>query len=287
MDQLIVGSLVRLKSCLGIEENFRHLQSMFMVGGERNEWYEHDSLFHVVPGSAGGGSVSLVSFNYSDKVVRHCDSSVILADRDSAGPLIEDMSWFAKPALNGRAGCVSLESVSLPSHFVRHHDGLVRVARVTDTEAFRDGASWCVEVVQKPEFTMTWEKLPQSPGKAKVRTKLTVDEYYGLTTSGSAATAAPHINTAREWAAEGTAAVALDTMLALATGGNFLPRDIKTISETVREAGKHPSKVTKEYSLNPGEYLDLFQCILRVHAVGGALVEIHGSVKQVGEGELP
>ena len=149
---LLPGSIVRLRGSNFPDKNLRHTDFKFKLGEPMDPSYDPDSTFHVIPGRSGSfGSVSLKSANFGDRVVRQCKGLLELAPLpppDHAESIASDSSWYVRPALNGRADCISLESVRLPLHFVWHEKFKVKIKKGNGTASFNDDASWIVDVLQ-------------------------------------------------------------------------------------------------------------------------------------------
>jgi hypothetical protein len=80
--------------------------------------FREDTTFSVVPGLAGGTSISLESVNYPGQFLRHQNGRIKLA-ADDGSPLFKlDASFERVPGLAGRES--SLRSVNYPDAYIRH-----------------------------------------------------------------------------------------------------------------------------------------------------------------------
>ncbi|MFG1677570.1 family 43 glycosylhydrolase [Micromonospora sp. NPDC049282] len=102
-----------------------------------------DSQFRIVPGLAGGGTVSLESANFPGYFLRHRDFA-LRVERDDGSALFDgDASFHRQSGLADDAG-FSLESQNFPGRYVRHRDGLLYVETVTSS-ADRASATFHLE----------------------------------------------------------------------------------------------------------------------------------------------
>ncbi|MBU8861657.1 MULTISPECIES: family 43 glycosylhydrolase [unclassified Micromonospora] len=102
-----------------------------------------DSQFRVVPGLAGGGTVSLESTNFPGYFLRHRDFALYV-ERDDGSTLFDgDASFHRRSGLAASAG-LSLESQNFPGRYVRHRDGLLHLETVSSS-ADRDSATFHLE----------------------------------------------------------------------------------------------------------------------------------------------
>ncbi|MDH2430522.1 family 43 glycosylhydrolase [Sphaerisporangium sp. TRM90804] len=102
-----------------------------------------DSQFRIVPGLAGGGTVSLESTNYPGYYLRH---SYYLArvDRNDGSALFAADASFTRRAGLASASGVSFESANLPGYYLRHSDYQLRVDP-TGTGTFAADATFILE----------------------------------------------------------------------------------------------------------------------------------------------
>ncbi|WP_431876082.1 family 43 glycosylhydrolase [Micromonospora marina] len=102
-----------------------------------------DSQFRIVPGLAGGGSVSLESTNFPGYFLRH-RAFALYVERDDGSTLFDgDASFDRRPGLAASEG-ISLESRNFPGRYVRHRDGLLQLEPV-GTGADRAAATFHLE----------------------------------------------------------------------------------------------------------------------------------------------
>ncbi|MFD6662267.1 family 43 glycosylhydrolase [Micromonospora chalcea] len=102
-----------------------------------------DSQFRIVPGLAGGGSVSLESTNFPGYFLRH-RAFALYVERDDGSALFDnDASFQRRPGL-AAAEALSLESQNYSGRYVRHRDGLLQLEAV-NTSADRAAATFHLE----------------------------------------------------------------------------------------------------------------------------------------------
>jgi GH43 family beta-xylosidase len=92
-----------------------------------------DSQFRIVPGLAGGGSVSLESTNYPGYYLRHRDLAGYVERNDGSAQFRSDASFQRRAGLADATG-ISLESVNFAGRYVRHRGGLLYVETVPAAE---------------------------------------------------------------------------------------------------------------------------------------------------------
>ncbi|MEU2181374.1 family 43 glycosylhydrolase [Streptomyces thermolilacinus] len=88
-----------------------------------------DSQFRVVPGLAGGGTVSLESAAHPGYFLRHRNFEVWLEKNDGTALFRADASWAARAGLADPRG-LSYESYNFPGRYLRHHQYLLQVQAV-------------------------------------------------------------------------------------------------------------------------------------------------------------
>jgi GH43 family beta-xylosidase len=96
-----------------------------------------DSQFRIVPGLAGGGTVSLESANNPGRFLRHRNFEVWLDRNDGSALFRGDASFVQRAGLADPAG-VSFESVNFPGRYVRHSSNLLYVQPAGTTTARAD-----------------------------------------------------------------------------------------------------------------------------------------------------
>ncbi|MDG4831212.1 family 43 glycosylhydrolase [Solwaraspora sp. WMMD1047] len=79
-----------------------------------------DSQFRIVPGLAGGGSVSLESTNFPGYYLRHRNYQVWVERNDNSAVFRADASFHRRAGLADAAG-VSFESTNFPGRYLRHN----------------------------------------------------------------------------------------------------------------------------------------------------------------------
>ncbi|MFF5308868.1 family 43 glycosylhydrolase [Streptomyces massasporeus] len=89
-----------------------------------------DSQFRVVPGLAGGGTVSLESANFPGHYLRHKNFEVWLEKNDGSTRFASDATFWQRAGLADPAG-VSFESSNYPGRYVRHWEYLLNVQAVS------------------------------------------------------------------------------------------------------------------------------------------------------------
>ncbi|SES27904.1 Beta-xylosidase, GH43 family [Lentzea xinjiangensis] len=96
-----------------------------------------DSQFKVVPGLAGGGTVSLESTNFPGYHLRHRNSELWVERNDGTALFRGDASFSQRAGL-AAGSAVSFESANLPGRYIRHVNGLLHVQAVTDAQGRAD-----------------------------------------------------------------------------------------------------------------------------------------------------
>jgi len=86
---------------------------------------------------------SFRSWNYPDRYIRHRLSlgyidPIVASDKLGR----KDATFRFVPGLAGR--CRSFESVNYPGHFLRHQNYRLKLAKQTDTQLFKEDATFCV-----------------------------------------------------------------------------------------------------------------------------------------------
>jgi Alpha-L-arabinofuranosidase B (ABFB) domain/Glycosyl hydrolases family 43 len=102
-----------------------------------------DSQFRLVPGLAGGGTVSLESTNFPGYYLRHSNFEGWVRRDDGTAAFRADASFTRRPGLTG-SGTVSFESVNFPGRYLRHYDNLIYVQAVS-TATDRADATFILE----------------------------------------------------------------------------------------------------------------------------------------------
>jgi GH43 family beta-xylosidase len=121
---------VRLRSHNFPDRYIRHWE--FRARLEANVTALADSQFRIVPGLAGGGSVSLESTNYPGYYLRHRNNEAWVDRSDGTALFNSDASFHRRAGLADAAG-VSFESVNFPGRYLRHVNYLLRLETVPDT----------------------------------------------------------------------------------------------------------------------------------------------------------
>ena len=94
-----------------------------------------DSSFRIVPGLAGGKSVSFESRNYPGQYLRHQGFRIKLHRPDGSDLFRKDASFWTVPGL-ADPSWNSFESVNYPGHYIRHREFHLYLER-GDGELFR------------------------------------------------------------------------------------------------------------------------------------------------------
>ncbi|MCZ7429974.1 family 43 glycosylhydrolase [Micromonospora sp. WMMA1949] len=102
-----------------------------------------DSQFRIVPGLAGGGSVSLESTNFPGYYLRH-RAFALYVERDDGSVLFDNDASFQRRAGLAAAEGLSLESQNYSGRYVRHRDGPLHLETV-GTSADRAAATFHLE----------------------------------------------------------------------------------------------------------------------------------------------
>ncbi len=102
-----------------------------------------DSQFRLVPGLAGGGSVSLESTNFPGYCLRHSNFEGWVRRNDGTATFRADASFTRRAGLTG-SGTVSFESVNFPGRYLRHYENAVFVQAVS-TATERADATFILE----------------------------------------------------------------------------------------------------------------------------------------------
>jgi hypothetical protein len=96
-----------------------------------------DSQFRIVPGLAGGDTVSLESANLPGYYLRHRNYEVWVQKDDGSALFKADASFHRRAGLADPAA-VSFESSNLPGRYIRHYDYLLHVQTPTTATARAD-----------------------------------------------------------------------------------------------------------------------------------------------------
>lgn len=123
-----------------------------MAKGVDNRWYVTAVWANIpVPvytapsGSTGdfsgfiGKVVSFTSVNFPDRQIMVKDNLGVL-DPPPAGSNLN--SFKVVPALNGKVGFISLESVTFPGHYLRHESLRIKLHQSNGSQIFKDDASF-------------------------------------------------------------------------------------------------------------------------------------------------
>jgi GH43 family beta-xylosidase len=85
-----------------------------------------DSQFRIVPGLAGGGTVSLESASHPGYYLRHKNYEIWLERNDGSALFASDASFHRRAGLADSAA-VSFESYNFPGRYIRHYDYLLHI----------------------------------------------------------------------------------------------------------------------------------------------------------------
>ena len=132
---------VRLRSDNQPDRFVRHWEYRARI--EANVTNLADSQFRIVPGLAGGGTVSLESTNFPGYYLRHRNYELWVERDDGSALFGGDASFRRRAGLADSAG-ISLESQNFPGRYVRHSDGLLYIEAVTSS-AERASATFHLE----------------------------------------------------------------------------------------------------------------------------------------------
>lgn len=101
-----------------------------------------DASFKVVPGLAGGSSVSFESVNYPGYFLRHQNFRIKLHQFSNDDLFRKDTSFMIRPGL-ANGSWSSLESVNYPGHYIRHKNFHLYLEKGSD-DLFRKDATFRV-----------------------------------------------------------------------------------------------------------------------------------------------
>lgn len=110
---------VRLSSYNYPDRSVRHWE--YRARTDTNVAPLADSQFRMVPGLAGGGTVSLESANFPGRFLRHRGFEVWTDVNDGSQRFAQDASFHPRAGLADSAG-VSYEAASHPGRYIRHFD---------------------------------------------------------------------------------------------------------------------------------------------------------------------
>lgn len=96
-----------------------------------------DSQFRIVPGLAGGGTVSLESTNFPGYYLRHRNFEVWLERNDGTTTFRNDASFFRRAGLADSAA-VSFESSNFAGRYIRQSQSMLYVQAASDATARAD-----------------------------------------------------------------------------------------------------------------------------------------------------
>jgi hypothetical protein len=126
---------VRLRSHNVPDRYLRHWE--FRARLDPNVTALADSQFRIVPGLAGGGSVSLESTNYPGSYLRHRNNEAWVDRADGTALFNADASFQRRSGLADATG-VSFESVNFPGRYLRHVNYLLRLETAPDAPSRGD-----------------------------------------------------------------------------------------------------------------------------------------------------
>ncbi|MEV4846531.1 family 43 glycosylhydrolase [Micromonospora matsumotoense] len=126
---------VRLRSDNQPDRFVRHWE--YRARLEANVTNLADSQFRLVPGLAGGNTVSLESTNFPGYYLRHRNWEVWVERDDASSTYRADASFAQRTGLSNSAG-VSFEAINYPGQYLRHSGGLLYLRTVTDATGNAD-----------------------------------------------------------------------------------------------------------------------------------------------------
>ena len=126
---------VRLRSHNHPDRYVRHWE--FRVRLDTDVTALADSQFRIVPGLAGGGSVSLESTNFPGRYLRHRNNEAWVDRADGSALFAADASFTRRAGLAAAAG-VSFESVNFPGRYLRHVNYVLQLQTAADATARAD-----------------------------------------------------------------------------------------------------------------------------------------------------
>ena len=126
---------VRLRSDNQPDRFVRHWE--YRARLEANVTNLADSQFRLVPGLAGGNTVSLESTNFPGYYLRHSNWEVWVEKNDGSSTYRADASFAQRAGLSNSAG-VSFEAINYPGQYLRHSGGLLYLRTVTDATGNAD-----------------------------------------------------------------------------------------------------------------------------------------------------
>jgi len=126
----------------------------------KGELYWKDSTFKVVSALNGmKHQVSLKSLNYPHYYLRHADYYGYIHRCSNDNGCKKDASWIVEHGFEESRSCektVSFQSANKRSHYLRHQGDRVKISRHSNSELYREDASWVYhEVSCKTNFLYT------------------------------------------------------------------------------------------------------------------------------------
>jgi hypothetical protein len=117
----LADGFVTLRSINYPDHFIRHRNYLGEITPVASDLDRADASFRMVPGLAGGDSVSFESKNYPGHYLRHQDFRIKLHPADSSSLFRNDASFRVKPGL-ANASWGSFESVNYPGYHLRHRN---------------------------------------------------------------------------------------------------------------------------------------------------------------------
>ncbi|MDQ0171326.1 glycosyl hydrolase 53 family protein [Paenibacillus tundrae] len=96
-----------------------------------------DSKFKIVPGLAGGGTISFESTNFPGYYLKHSNYQLVLVESDGTTAFNRDASFMRVPGLADPA-LASYQSYNVPDRYVRHSNYQLRIDSINDTTSKAD-----------------------------------------------------------------------------------------------------------------------------------------------------
>jgi hypothetical protein len=106
-------------------------------------------MYNMVPGLSGQG-VSFQDPARPPYFLRHCNWKLRSHANDNSQLFSKDATFHVRPALNGRTGYVSYESVNYPGKFICHRSYVLMINESNDSDLHRNDASFLAIEVAAP-----------------------------------------------------------------------------------------------------------------------------------------
>jgi hypothetical protein len=141
--QPAAARVVALQALNYADRYIRHANFLAELTPVANPQDRLDSTFRLVPGLAGGGSVSFEAVNYPGYYLRHEGFRVRLVQNNHSAQFAQDASFRMMPGL-ANPTMQSFQAVNYPDRYIRHRDFHVYLEGGAD-DLFRRDATFSLQ----------------------------------------------------------------------------------------------------------------------------------------------